>query len=352
LSLISFLMSRRVGANIKSFIRIGYSVLRGIALREEDKRSLALVLAGALFGFIASILNLPSNVGTFLVTLLLIVVVSLLLYGVGIPQRKYHEFVLRRRWKEPLKIGILNDMGWDINNKEIFAWSDISPNDWKNTIEIFAKKRKASVKVDLIDVHMKFDSYTAILNPYGGVYPELDLKNLSTLEKIVNYVKEGGLFINVADIPSYWAYNPDLHRRIDIVSAIYGVSATSAGLQIIATKPFELTPLMKKLGLRVLGFPKGIELTVTAKTPPTIKSERFVIVESNVTSCIPTFKQRYMDGNMYDFSALFFVKFGEGDFLFSFIWINTEYHDQHAKEAIRNAICKLTMDKLISKIGK
>jgi len=318
-------------------------------LREEDKRGLALVLAGALFGFIAPILNLPPNVETFLVTLLLIVIVFLLLYGVGIPQTRYHEFVLKRRWKKPLKIGILNDMKWDLNNKEIFAWSDISPNDWKNAIEMFAKERKASVKVDLIDIRMKFDSYTAILNPYGGVYPELDLQNLSTLEKIVNYVREGALFINVADIPSYWAYNPDLHRRLDIASAIYGVSATPAGLQIIATKPFELSPLMKKLGLRVLGFPKGIQLTVTTKTPPIIKSERVVIVESNVTSCIPTSKQLYVDGNTYDFSALFFVKFGEGDFLFSLIWINTEYHDQQAKEAIRDAICRLTMDKLISK---
>jgi len=327
-----------------------------VTLSEENKRSLALVLAGALLGFIALILNLPPNLGMWLATLLLIVVAFLLLYGVGIPQAKYHEFVLRHRWKEPLKIGILNDMKWNVNNKEIFAWSDTPPNDWKNVIEKFAEEQKLSMKVELINVRMKFDSCAAILNPYGGVYPELDLRNLSTLEKIVNYVREGGLFINVADIPSYWAYNPDLHRKLDITSPIYGASVTPVGLQIVATKPFELTPLMKKLGLRVLGFPKGIQQNlqsvVTTKISSIIASERLAIVESNVMSCIPTSKQLYIDGNTHEMSGLFFVKYGEGDFLFSLIWINTAYHNQQAREAIRHAICKLTIDKLASKIVK
>ena len=35
---------------------------------------------------------------------------------------------------------------------------------------------------------------------------------------------------------------------------------------------------------------------------------------------------------MYDFSGLFFVKFGEGDFLFSLIWINTDYHDKQSQK--------------------
>ena len=299
-------------------------------MREEDKRSLALVVAGSISGFIVAALGLSLYVEAFIITLLLIAIVLLLFYGVGIPQTKYHAFLLRHRWKEPLKIGILNDMKWDINNKEIYAWSDVSPNDWKNAIETFAKEQKVSVKVNLIDVSIRFDSYTAILNPYGGVYPELDLKNLSTLEKVANYVKEGALFINIADIPAYWAYNPDLHRKVDTTATIYGVYATPAGLQIVGAKPFETSPLIKKLDLRILGFPQRIQQTLKTKTSSIINTERAVITESNVTSCIPTSKQLYTDGKMYDFSGLFFVKFGEGDFLFSLIWINTDYHDKQS----------------------
>ena len=73
----------------------------------------------------------------------------------------------------------------------------------------------------------------------------------------LNYVREGGVFANVADIPSYWAYNPDLHRKLDTTTAIYGTLQTPTGTQIFSTRPFELTPLAKKLGLRVAGISQG-----------------------------------------------------------------------------------------------
>lgn len=290
-------------------------------MREEDKRSLALVVAGSLSGFIIAASSLPLFVKTLSITLLLIAIVLLLLYGVGIPQTKYHAFRLRHRWKEPLKIGILNDMKWDKNNQEIFAWSDVPPSEWKTAIQAFAKERKVSVEVNLIDVGKSFDSYVAILNPYGGVYPELDLKNLSTLEKIANYVKEGALFINVADIPAYWAYSPDLHRKVDTTTTIYGLFATSSGVQILGTKPFETSALIKKLNLRVVGFAQRIPQTLTTKPSWVFNTERAAIVESNVTSCVPTTRQLYTDGNMYDFSGLFFCEVRRRRFL---IFVNMD----------------------------
>jgi hypothetical protein len=35
------------------------------------------------------------------------------------------------------------------------------------------------------------------------------------LDEIFNYVKEGGIFLNISDIPGYWAYNKLLERRLD-----------------------------------------------------------------------------------------------------------------------------------------
>lgn len=336
---------------------------------EEDKRSVALALAGALLGSILSVFP----VGNVLV----LVVLFLLLYGIGIPQKIIRSCILSHRWKKkPLKIGILNDLGWDIENgtvvdstdhKEIITCSDVNPGDWKKTLEKSAKDVELGVKIESIKVSMNFDSYTAILNPYGGTYPELDLKNLSTLAKIAGYVKEGGLFINVADILSYWAHSHDLHRTLDITPSIY--DATRGNY-----KPFELTPLMKTLGLRVINTGTGVppepptpapqeqdlSPVLGPKVTASIWSERLAIVESNVESCIPTSKRA---GNPYDFSALFFVKYGEGEFLFSLIWIvhpnvnkpnvNKLYHNsQQAKDAIRDAISKLAIDKLASKVTK
>ena len=75
-------------------------------------------------------------------------------------------------------------------------------------------------------------------------------------------------------------------------------------------------------------------------------------MESNVVSCTNPTRLRYIDGNIYDMSALIFVKYGEGDFLFSLIWINDPAHSQQAKDSIRDAISKLIVDELVVKAKK
>jgi len=334
---------------------------KGEILRNKDMRSLAFLFAGALIGFTKSILELSIS-GEGKVTLMVIIIgaiIFLLFYGIGIPQREYHELVLRRRWKKPLKFGILNDLGEDVNDSEIFVWSDISPKKWKESIEELAREIDIEVKVEPVNVGMKFDSYVAILNPYGGVYPELDLRNLSTLDKILDYVKEGGCFINVADIPSYWAYNPDLHRKLDIASTIHAALQTPTGVRIVSTKPFETTPLIKRLGLRVmgarvgnLGIPQNLNAILgTRMRLGTIRSERLAIAESNVVSSVPVTQLTYIDRKAYPMTGLLFVNFGEGNFLLSLLWINAKYHKKRAKQAIQSAIVKLFMEKIASKVA-
>lgn len=90
------------------------------------------------------------------------------------------------------KIGILNDIGDD---KETFSWTDISPQEWLEEIKKQAGKYKIKTKVELINVKKNFDYYVTVLNPYGGVYPEHDMKTFKTLSKMFDYVNKGGLFV-------------------------------------------------------------------------------------------------------------------------------------------------------------
>jgi len=329
-------------------------------VKAEDLRNLALLIAGIILGLISPII-LSLIISRLDIYLQLIVLFSLalasvflILVGLGFPQRKHHEYVLKNRWRKTLKLGILNDMGWDIDNKDIYSWTDVEPKDWKNAVGRFADSSGVDVKVEFIDVNKKFENYVAILNPYGGVYPETNLKTLNTLDKIINYVREGGLFINVADIPAYWAYNSDLKRRLDIAEAIYSISPSGADLQIISTRPFELVPLAKTLGLRIFGSNEGITQSLSkilGKNAVSVTAKRAVIVESNVESCLDMVQGEYYDGKQHNVSSLFFVKYGDGDFLLSLIWINDENHDQKKKKAIRDSISKLILDKLASKIS-
>jgi len=215
------------------------------------------------------------------------------------------------------KIGILNDVEWDQNYKQISSYTDISPEEWKETIERWAKSNKVRIKVKLIKVLKRFKSYFAILNPYGGVYPENDLKNFETLNRIFTYVNEGGLFVNVADIPGYWAYNPKLRRRLTATPPIYGVQRLPDGrMSINALISFVLAPFMKELGLNVINtegfrfdswdfesefkeFKEGIDRLIVY---------RAVVVEKNVEAII---KPQMHDG-IGRITPFFFVKYGEG----------------------------------------
>jgi len=256
---------------------------------------------------------------------------------------RYHEYLLRKRWNPPLKIGILNDMSWDLSNTEIYTWTNVPVQRWATLLNHFPK-----VKTELIDVETSFDRYTAILNPYGGVYPEMDLSDLSILNKILDFVEEGGIFINIADIPAYWAYSKKLSRKIDTTPQIYEIEEN----QIRVARPFELTPLAKQLGVRILRvdtMPQPQEFSRYSDSNVSIFSKRIALVESNMEPCLPTHSISTNIGEI-ETSAFFSVKYGEGDFVFSLIFINDEYHDEKAIETIINGITKKTIEKIFKRI--
>jgi len=334
----------------KSFLS---KIWHGKGMREEDKRSLALLFAGTLLGLIPSalVLAIRFEVEALLVVVLVLCAVVLLFYGVGTLQDVAHERRLRNRWKTPVKIGILNDMEWDAGDPETHAWTDVPPMEWRSAIQSCASSQGLDAEIELANVRSRFDSYVALVNPYGGVYPEEDLKEFATLSKITRFVQEGGLFVNIADVPSYWAYNPHMHRKLDIAQTVYGEVQESSAVRIFHYKPFELVPLVKQLGLRVIGTaPKSSNLEKILGRPANVTFRRAAIVDPNVTACVEPQKLPYLNGAPHDMVPIFTVQYGEGDFLISLVWITDEAHDEDARRAIKNAICRATVDKIAQKI--
>lgn len=323
-------------------------------------KELTLFAAGILANIFANLLLAPTYPDRDLWVLTLIaIMLILILYGLGIISRIYHEYNLWVRKGNRLiapKVGILSDSGWNPKNRDIYSWTDISPEEWRKEIEKLAKENKVKVKVKLIDVDRNFDTYIAILNPYGGVYPEGDIKNFRTLSKIFNYVNEGGLFVNVADIPGYWAYHPLLERRLETPSPIYVTDRAADGsISIIPLRPFELTPFMKELGLRVFKIEKLVSGEGGTYIEPLtwdvefidkndkimekldkIEVHRVVVVEKNVESIIEPKKLFEQVG---DVSPFFFVKYGEGKFLISLVFESYRSNSK-MKEVLAGSIIK------------
>jgi hypothetical protein len=336
----------------------------GRIIRENNSiRELALLFAGALASILGGFL-IQSPIFDNRTGVLITLIIFLIVYGTGIISKIFHRYYLRRR-KSNLKIGILNDMNWDPKNKETSTWTDVSPLEWKKEIEETAKNLGVQIEVTLIDNNDNFDPYTAIFNPYGGVYPESDLKDFITLNKILNYVREDGLFVNVADIPGYWAYNSTLERRLDATPQIYGTYTSSDNrVNFIPARPFELTPLMKELGLRVYNTEaeqfKSIfnwgRFEFERKFKEFIGSEisefrvhRVAVVEKNVESIIKPKESRFYEKEKV--TPFLLVKYGEGRFLISLVFESAEEHKTN-KEEIKKTIVKLAIGFIKSKNKK
>lgn len=316
-------------------------------------RSLTLLFAGALASVLGGLL-FQSTVIDIRIWILVAMVIVLILYGSGSISKMWHNFNLWKRRGNTLiapKVGIFNDMRWDLEDNEIRTYVDISPEERKKNIERCAKENKIKIRVKLIDVKKNFDSYTVILNPYGGVYPEHNFKNFETMNKILNYVNEGGIFVNIADIPCYWAYNPLLKRKLDTTPAFYGTVNKNGQMIIMPIRTFERTPLMENLGLKIIStenhplFNWNVELEekfkMISQDIGEINVHRVAIVERNVE---PIIKPRRLNQEN-KITPFFLVNYGNGKFLISLLFENNT-DNRKIKKVIPKVIIKLIKKKI------
>jgi hypothetical protein len=333
---------------------------------------------------------LGSVPGTFLIKLgvlpwiLLAVGILFLLHGTGFLQ----EYVVRRilrsiRKKRPI-VAIISDLPWTPDSPEkrthTWAWSKMSPVEWQRTITEDAQQSKIKVKVKRIRIKKScvrffLDRYNVILNPYGSAYPEVNIKGLPVLNTILDYVLFGGLFVNVADIPFYWAYEPQREVLYDLVKYSHQyvpVEYESDG-NILRLKseymqsfgPFAETPFLSEVKVNVIntetvknreieplccslklkdGSLKTKELSRVAinrvavidrrseyESMPALETGR---VESIVEEIIK-------DGQLI--TPIFHINFGKGRFLVSLAFLDYDKQSDEAKEQITSLLCELIL---------
>ena len=210
-------------------------------------KNAAFVIVGALLSTIIGGLCATPHVPCQILVIMFVAAILLLLFALGTFDALYRLWYLKTRNGKRSKIGILKDMDWDAKTTENHSFTDVAPKEWEDEIKEQAKQKNLKVKVKLITTEKNFNKYAVIINPYGGVYPEANLVRGTTREKIFAYVAEGGLFVNVADVPGFWAYSKAIERKRHATPPIEGFSKG----RIIGQITFKHTPFMVKLGLEV-----------------------------------------------------------------------------------------------------
>ena len=248
------------------------------------------------------------------------------------------------------RVGILRDMEWEEQNHLTHTGTNVTPEEWREAIETKAGEENLNLKVRTLSVKANFAPYLVVLNPYGGVYPETDLKDFTTLNQIFTYVKNGGLFVNVADIPGFWAFNPLLKRKLHATPPIYGVTISEEEkkedgfeakegrrrgneIRVTEVRSFLRTPFVEKLGLRVTNtegtdcFNWDIEFAApydkVAAPKPTMTVHRAVETEFFGEPTVKALVKPRIGtpfGKNTKLTPLFLADFGEGRFLISLIF--------------------------------
>jgi hypothetical protein len=297
----------------------------------DSWRPFVLLIAGGVVSVLGRLL-LPSAGGRTLCALVILLVLLLSigsgLFGVIFDRtrlwrrRNLAKHLVLGKWK----VGILNDLEWESTGKDIAVATTVSPQEWKTLIsgQAVIEGVKLRIKMPALKRRRSLDSFHVILNPYGEVYPEYDVMKYETLDKIFDYVRKGGVFVNVAGIAGYYLYNPALRRRLDAANPVYQSSGSSS---ITPVRPFWEVPFSKRLGLQIFNVDNwgridcvspGDEVMGKALSQMgKITIRRVALIEGNVTP-IATGSQQP------DTTPIFSIPYGEGTFLMSLVFLNEE----------------------------
>jgi hypothetical protein len=358
-------------ARLQGIIKLKYAVMKGIICHTDMLRmrsrvtETVLVVFGALLGAMVG-LFVKSPLPIKYLGFFLPIALALLFFGVGghlwlqhkwyiktrgglalsshpcvsfitfllgnwITALTLRSFISKRSGRFPLKvpkIGILEDLGWDAKNTgQIATYTKISPKKWQSLIKYRARKHELPVEVELIKASQNLDPYIMVLNPYGGVYPEYDLETDATFTKVLRYVKAGGVFINVADVPGFWAYPLEETKRRRHVGNIEPVRSEDVSF------PTEFhTPLLDRLGVPMYGG-ESIEWKTEFKEPFSAELEGKLTVKANLaaqtkwetgtgpeTIVTPVEKLKKVGNSEFngcETTPMFMVDYGRGKFVIS-----------------------------------
>jgi len=131
----------------------------------------------------------------------------------------------------------------------IFKATKYTPYDWRDH---FDDKRRYETKI--ISCNEISNKYAVIINPYGEVYPEEDLFSFRTFNRIVDFIKNGGIFVNVGGFAFYYGWDIKT-KRLKPIAAQYQFYKGKVGGNEIVLHPY-LDISLTSLTNRTLLFEK------------------------------------------------------------------------------------------------
>jgi hypothetical protein len=269
----------------------------------------------------------------------------------------------------------INDRIWEINYRWKFKTPIIAiikeedcmlkatrytPSDWR---DYFDKKYNTKI----ISCKEISNRYAVVINPYGEVYPEEDLFVLKTFNRIMEFIKNGGIFVNVGGFAFYYGWDIKTKREPIPIADVYQFY----GGEIKENRTIELHPLQSIKGrtltngtllferLKItptFGDPKKYEIYQTESDKDFIGNledvggtniiEEYRCVREPVSRCQPLLRAK---SEIYDeIYPLAAIPLGRGYFIIG--GMNLEHRNQTSNSAFLKS-CK-AIENMVERIQK
>lgn len=77
---------------------------------------------------------------------------------------------------------------------------------WKNKI---LSQSTETERFEIIETNITniSEEFAIVINPFGEIYPEINLKSKIAFNVIKNFIEEGGIYVNTAGFPFFYAWN-------------------------------------------------------------------------------------------------------------------------------------------------
>ena len=236
-------------------------------------KTLALLIAGSIIGLVGIVFVEFITKHVWEITCAVII---LILIGVGLLTwlRKQYirlHYVINKRQR---KVAFYAPYSIDADTA---AWVEVSIRQITNNL------RRNKIRFSIISKEEDFEKYPCVINPYGETYPEKNAATLSSIDTIFNYVKNGGVYVNAAGVPFYYAYESNLQRRVDTTPLMNAMTLQRAFLDTIVAKRLQV-----------------ILLGLTSPQHPTVERV-FQVVDQSQNFYSTTIPVSYQ-GTNYDYS--------------------------------------------------
>lgn len=127
----------------------------------------------------------------------------------------------KQKFMTPIKLGILNG---HVDEKDLsekpcseYKFSEFKIEDWGKRLSQISQSAKPKFEIERIPVSRVNNEFALIINPFGEVYPEKDIKKRSAFNHLKNYVEDGGVLVNVGGFPFFYAWDVTKGAEVAVV---------------------------------------------------------------------------------------------------------------------------------------